>query len=90
MVITSAPAAEVDLSPATWPAVERERVERLESQTWTPLETRKIVGSGGFVSATVSPIAVYAGVQALKQGGTAADAAATTAHSCRVPCVRVC
>lgn len=79
IALTSAPAAEVNLSPTAWPTVERERVEHLESQTWTPLETRKITGGGGLVSATVSPIAVYAGVQALKQGGTAADAAATTA-----------
>jgi len=77
--VTPAPAAVVDLSPENWPAAEREHVERIESQTWSPLEARKVAGTGGLVSATVSPIAVYAGVQALKQGGSAADAAATTA-----------
>ena len=45
----------------------------------SPLEQRLIEGTGGLVSATVSPIAVYAGIQALKAGGSAADAAATTA-----------
>ena len=72
-----APAA--NLSPGSWPQAERERLEKLESQTWSPLEAQSIESAGGIVSATVSPVAVYAGVQALKQGGNAADAAATTA-----------
>ena len=37
------------------------------------------VKPGGIVSATVSPVAAYAGLQALRHGGKAADAAATTA-----------
>ena len=68
-----------ELSPAGWPKAERERVEKLESQVVSPLEKRVIESGGGLVSATVSPIAVYAGIEALKHGGTAADAAATTA-----------
>jgi len=68
-----------DLSPAKWPAAERERLEQLENQTWAPFEAQSIESRGGIVSATVSPVAVYAGVQTLKQGGNAADAAATTA-----------
>ena len=67
------------LSPSKWPKAERERVEKLESQVVSPVEKRSVEGKGGVVSATVSPIAVYAGVQALGLGGTAADAAATTA-----------
>jgi gamma-glutamyltranspeptidase / glutathione hydrolase len=67
------------LSPSTWPKAERERVEKLESQVVSPLEKRIVDGKGGLVSATLSPIAVHAGIQALKLGGTAADAAATTA-----------
>ena len=74
-----AAAAAVNLSPESWPAAEREQVERTESQTWAPLVAQKTEGKGGLVSATVSPVAVYAGLQALKQGGTAADAAITTA-----------
>jgi gamma-glutamyltranspeptidase/glutathione hydrolase len=68
-----------DLSPASWPKTERERVEKLESQTWSPPVAQSVEGSGGIVSATVSPIATYAGIQTLKRGGNAADAAATTA-----------
>ena len=68
-----------DLSPAHWPAAERERVEALEAETWAPKEAVVVSGGGGIVSATVSPVAVYAGVQALKSGGNAADAAATVA-----------
>jgi gamma-glutamyltranspeptidase/glutathione hydrolase len=68
-----------DLSPAAWPKAERERLENLERQTWAPIEARSVEGSGGIISATVSPISVYAGIQALKLGGNAADAAATVA-----------
>jgi gamma-glutamyltranspeptidase/glutathione hydrolase len=69
-----------DLSPANWPKAERERLEKIEAETWwSPLEAKAFESEGGIISATVSPIAVYAGVQALKAGGNAADAAATTA-----------
>jgi gamma-glutamyltranspeptidase/glutathione hydrolase len=67
------------LSPGNWPEAERKRLEQLESRTWSPLEAQTVEGSGGMVSATVSPIAVYAAIQALKLGGNAADAAATAA-----------
>lgn len=67
------------LSPGNWPEAERKRLEQLESRTWSPLEAQTVEGSGGMVSATVSPIAVYAAIQALKLGGNAADAAATSA-----------
>ncbi len=40
------------------------RVEKLESQVVSPLEKRNVEGKGGLVSATVSPIAVYAGIRA--------------------------
>jgi gamma-glutamyltranspeptidase/glutathione hydrolase len=69
----------VDLSPGKWPVAEREKLEQQESASWSPATAASIDGSGGMVSATVSPVAVYAGLQALRQGGTAADAAATTA-----------
>ncbi|MCW3051843.1 MAG: hypothetical protein JWN14_1013 [Chthonomonadales bacterium] len=68
-----------DLSPARWPKAQRKKLENLERQTSSPLKARSIEGHGGIVSATVSPIGVYAGVQALKLGGNAADAAATIA-----------
>jgi gamma-glutamyltranspeptidase/glutathione hydrolase len=68
-----------DLSPGSWPKAERERLENLENQSWTPFEMHSVEGNGGIVSATVSPVSAYAGVQALTLGGNAADAAATTA-----------
>jgi gamma-glutamyltranspeptidase/glutathione hydrolase len=66
------------LSPAQWPGDERARVEALE-QSPLPPRSRYVEGKFGLVSATVSPIAVHAGIEALKQGGTAADAAVTVA-----------
>jgi gamma-glutamyltranspeptidase / glutathione hydrolase len=68
-----------DLSPERWPQAERERIERLESRTMSPLESRSVDGKGGLVSATASAIAAYAGIEALRHGGNAADAAVTTA-----------
>lgn len=75
----SSVASAADLSPGSWPAADRARVEAQEAQSWSPPQAQTVSGSEGMVSATVSPIAVYAGVQALKQGGNAADAAATVA-----------
>ena len=43
------------------------------------MQARIVEGHSGLVAATMSPIAVRAGIEALKQGGTAADAAATVA-----------
>jgi hypothetical protein len=69
----------LDLSPARWPATARERAEKQETAGWTPVEARTISGRSGVISTTASPIAVQAGLEALRQGGTAADAAATVA-----------
>jgi gamma-glutamyltranspeptidase / glutathione hydrolase len=57
----------------------RERAERIEAERWWPVSARTVTGKGGLVAATVSPIAVQAGLQALRCGGNAADAAATVA-----------
>ncbi|MGO4879932.1 MAG: gamma-glutamyltransferase [Bryobacteraceae bacterium] len=67
-----------DLSPAKWLAEERSRAERQE-QTVFPPKARLIEGRSALVTATLSPIAIRAGIEALKQGGAAADAAATIA-----------
>ena len=71
----AAPAA--DLSPH-WPEAERLRLEQREAAIW-PTETRVAAGRRGLVTGTASPVAVHAGVEALRQGGTAADAAIATA-----------
>jgi gamma-glutamyltranspeptidase/glutathione hydrolase len=71
-------ASAAGLSPAEWNAGDRTRAEALEQQP-TPPSTRLVGGKSGLVAATMSPIAVRAGIETLKQGGTAADAAATVA-----------
>ena len=67
-----------DLSPAKWKAEDKARAEQAEQMPW-PLQARVVEGQQGLVTGTMSPIAVQAGVEALRQGGTAADAAATVA-----------
>jgi len=67
-----------DLSPEKWGAPERIRVEALAQLSFPPA-ARAIESQSGAVSATMSPIAVRAGLEALQQGGTAADAASTIA-----------
>jgi gamma-glutamyltranspeptidase/glutathione hydrolase len=79
MAAAAVAARGADLSPDHWPADERARVEKLEFQGPAPPDSRVVDGANGIVSATVSPVSVYAGMQTLKQGGNAADAAAVTA-----------
>jgi gamma-glutamyltranspeptidase/glutathione hydrolase len=69
----------LDLSPENWPVEERARVEALELRGPAPPDSRVVDGANGIVSATVSPVSVYAGMQTLRSGGNAADAAAVTA-----------
>jgi gamma-glutamyltranspeptidase/glutathione hydrolase len=61
-----------------WPADERARVEALEARPF-PVSTRIVGGKSGLVSGTSSALAVRVGIEALKQGGSAADAAAAVA-----------
>jgi len=67
-----------DLSPAKWPPDEKALAERLELSAFPP-KAAMVEGRSGLVTATLSPIAVRAGIESLKQGGTAADAASTIA-----------
>jgi len=46
---------------------------------FVPLTTKVVCGRNGLVATTTSPIAAHAGVEALRAGGTAADAAAAVA-----------
>lgn len=71
-----APAA--NLSPQSWNVTDRRHMEELQMNPFPP-HARVIQGSSGLICDTGSPIAVYAGMQALKKGGSAADAAATVA-----------
>jgi len=67
-----------DLSPERWTPAEKALAEQRELKPWPP-EAKTIEGKSGLVAGTMSPIAVLAGMEALRQGGTAADAAATVA-----------
>jgi gamma-glutamyltranspeptidase / glutathione hydrolase len=80
-MMTWSTASPTDLSPATWPAAERINAEQQEFQLvgWSPTTAQELQTKGGEISATVSPIAVAAGLEALRKGGNAADAAATVA-----------
>ena len=76
LMATQARAA--DLSPGHWPAAERARLERAEMSPYPPA-ARALEGRQELVSATLSPIATHVGMEALRQGGTAADAAVAVA-----------
>ncbi len=73
-----APVAAADLSPAAWSPEERAALQRREQSPW-PGSTRTVEGRSGYVAATLSPIAAHVGIETLRQGGTAADAALATA-----------
>lgn len=79
LALTSGIACAADLSPTTWPMKAREQAERTEAQTWAPGQTRVVKSRNGLISAVASPVAVLAGMEALRRGGNAADAAATVA-----------
>ncbi len=66
------------MSPQSWNATEKKHVEGLQMNPFPP-RARAIQGKSAIISDTGSPIAVYAGIVALKNGGSAADAAATVA-----------
>lgn len=79
LLMSAAGAFAADFSPASWPEQAKADAERRELTGWAPGTARLVQGKSGIVSATVSPIAVEAGLAMLRQGGTAADAAASVA-----------
>lgn len=78
MLLASMPASAADLSPGRWPAADRARLEAAEAGNY-PATVSRPQSSRGLVSATMSPIAVHVGIETLRQGGTAADAAVAVA-----------
>src|SRR5580658_1378257 len=76
LMVSAASASAAELSPGHWPAATRAELEQREAATF-PTAARTLEGGTILVSGTLSPIAVHAGMEALRQGGTAADAAAT-------------
>ena len=78
LLATPADAQRMGLSPAEWPSALRTRAEAREAAIY-PQQRREVAGRAGIVSATMSPLAAQAGAAALREGGTAADAAVATA-----------
>ncbi len=75
----AAPAAETgsDLGPNAWTAWERQAYASLQMSFNTPLPLAR--SQGGMVAGTSAALAVHAGLKALDAGGSAMDAALTTA-----------
>jgi len=72
------PAQASNLSPDRWPGALRSQLERAELSPH-PGAARIVEGKSELVAGTLSPIAMHAGMEALRQGGTAADAAIAVA-----------
>lgn len=70
-------AQRVDLSPARWDPAERRLFDSLTRHWSRPIPLAR--GKAGIISGTSGAAAVRAGLEALKQGGTAIDAALTHA-----------
>ncbi len=70
-------AAAVDLSPASWPAGDLDKYSELTYDYDRPHPSG--VARKGLIAGATTALAVRAGLEALKQGGTAAAAAVTAA-----------
>ena len=69
----------VDLSPASWGEEEIQKYTELNQLKFSqPKLTHSARGRKGMVASTTGALAVRAGIEALKQGGSAADAAMVT------------
>jgi gamma-glutamyltranspeptidase/glutathione hydrolase len=79
LLLQEGSAAAADFSPGQWSQEQRLAAEKAEATTPYPTAANVVEGKAGLVAATLSPIAALAGVETLKRGGTAADAAAATA-----------
>jgi len=72
--LNAAAATAVDLSPGRWPAAQRAELQQREF-FFPPAFAGPVDGAKILVTGTVSPVAVHAGAEALRHGGSAADAA---------------
>jgi gamma-glutamyltranspeptidase/glutathione hydrolase len=73
----AAQGAAPDLSPSAWPAGEYQRYARAQLHDRTAAGSA--IGYRGAVTVTYNALAARAGLEALRQGGSAVDAAMTTA-----------
>ncbi len=71
--------SQANLSPANWPEGELEKYIKLNQTIDRPHPLAE--GSEGMIAGTTGALAVRAGLEALKQGGSAVDAVMTTALS---------
>lgn len=69
--------SDVDLSPASWPEGELEKYKELNKTFNEPAPY--VAGEKGMIVGTTGSLACRAGLETLMQGGSAADAAMTTA-----------
>ncbi len=76
-LISTADTSEVDLRPTAWPPGDLEHYSALQSTSQRDHPPAE--GVKGMVVGTTGSLAIRAGVEALRQGGTAIDAACTTA-----------
>jgi len=67
----------IDLSPAQWPEGEFEKYTLMNQRKDRP--NKMAVGKNGMVAGMIHALAVRSGMEALKQGGSAADAVLTKA-----------
>jgi hypothetical protein len=82
LLVLSAPASpdrerHVDLSPSRWPA--GEYAKYMKEQAAERMNAGSAAGVNGAVTVSYNALAARAGLEALKQGGNAIDAALTTA-----------
>jgi gamma-glutamyltranspeptidase/glutathione hydrolase len=73
----AAPSQAADLSPTHWPEVQRVELQTREL-SFVPKEEREVHGAV-LITGTASPVAIHAGMEALRQGGSASDAATVVA-----------
>jgi gamma-glutamyltranspeptidase/glutathione hydrolase len=71
------PAGEIDLSPGAWPAEELRRYLELNATYGAP--SRAGSAGGPLIAGTSGALAIHCGLKAMMEGGSAADAAVTTA-----------
>lgn len=77
LLAAAGPLQAADLSPAQWPEAERQALQAGERTYWTS-KARDVRGAV-LITGSASPVAIHAGMEALRQGGSAADAATVVA-----------
>src|SRR4051812_14962431 len=77
VVAGDAPKRPADLSPARWPDEVRDKYVRL-GRTYGADRALAVVGSA-MIAGTTGPAAIHAGLETLRRGGSAADAAVAAA-----------